>query len=167
MTPASLPVLRGGLFAAVVAPPQEFRGIFSEFQDVANQSGVMPPATHEVVNHIVTEGPPATARFRRLDPAKLMAAKKYFAKLEAEGIIHRSLSSWSSPLHMMLKEDSSWRPCGDYRRLNLATKPDTYPLPNIQDLLARLHGCKIFSKLDLRKGYYQVPVREEDIHKTA
>ncbi len=151
---------------AVAATPQEFRGIFSEFQDVANQSGVMPPATHDVVHHIVTEGPLATARFRRLDPAKLMVAKRDFAKLEAEDIIHHSSSSWSSPLRIVLKEDGSWRPCGDYRRLNLATKPNTYPLPNIQDLSARLHGCRIFSKLDLRKGYYQISVWEEDIHKT-
>ncbi len=49
----------------------------------------------------------------------------------------------------------------------MVTKPDTYPLPNIQDLSTRLHGCVVFSKLDLRKGYYQIPVREDDIHKTA
>ncbi len=51
------------------------------------------------------------------------------------------------------------------RRLNLVTMPDSYPLPNIQDLSARLHGCSIFSKLDLRKGYYQIPAQEGDIHK--
>jgi hypothetical protein len=102
VTPVSPPMLRGGLFAAVAATPQEFRAIFSEFQDVANQSEVMPPATHDVVHHIVTDGPPATAHFRRLDPAKLLAAKRDFAKLEAEGIIRRSSSSWSSPLHMVL-----------------------------------------------------------------
>jgi hypothetical protein len=68
---------------------------------------------------------------------------------------------------MVMKPDGTWRPCGDYRRLNLVTTPDSYPLPNIQDLSARLHGCSIFSKLDLRKGYYQIPVQEGDIHKTA
>jgi hypothetical protein len=61
---------------------------------------------------------------------------------------------------MVMKPDGSWRPCGDYRRLNLATTPDTYPLPNIQDLSARLGGCTIFSKLDLRKGFYQIPVQD-------
>jgi hypothetical protein len=60
-----------------------------------------------------------------------------------------------------------WRPCGDYRRLNLVTRPDKYPVPNMTDLAARLHGCKVFSKLDLKKGYYQVPVRAEDVPKTA
>jgi hypothetical protein len=79
----------------------------------------------------------------------------------------RVCTLWSAPLHMVMKPDGTWRPCGNYRRLNLATTPDTYPLPNIQDLSSRLHGCSIFSKLDLRKGYYQIPVQEGDIHKTA
>ena len=68
---------------------------------------------------------------------------------------------------MVMKPDGTWWPCGDYRRLNLVTTPDSYPLPIIQDLSARLHGCSIFSKLDLHKGYYQIPVQEGDIHKTA
>jgi hypothetical protein len=68
---------------------------------------------------------------------------------------------------MVIKPDGTWRPCGDYRRLNLVTTPDSYPLPNIQDLSARLHGCSIFSKLDLRNEYYQIPVQEGDIHKMA
>jgi hypothetical protein len=68
---------------------------------------------------------------------------------------------------MVKKADGTWRPCGDYRRLNLVTQPDKYPVPNIQDLSSRLHGCRIFSKLDLRKGYYQIPMAAKDIPKTA
>jgi cleavage and polyadenylation specificity factor subunit 1 len=68
---------------------------------------------------------------------------------------------------MVQKKDGSWRPCGDYRQLNLQTVEDKYPLPNMADLAARLDGCTIFSKLDLRKGYLQVPVAPANIAKTA
>jgi Reverse transcriptase (RNA-dependent DNA polymerase) len=115
----------------------------------------------------VTTGRPVTAKFRRLDAAKLAAAKKEFLQLEADGIIRRSCSAWASPLHMVLKKDGTWRPCGDYRLLNEATVPDKYPLPNIADMSAKLAGCTVFSKIDLKKGYYQIPVAAADVPKTA
>ena len=87
--------------------------------------------------------------------------------MESQGIICRSKSSWSSPLHMVEKSDGSWRPCDDYRRLNLVTKRDMYPPPHMEDLSAQLASKKVFSKLDLRKGYYQVPVAPQDVPKTA
>ncbi len=65
------------------------------------------------------------------------------------------------------KKDGGWRPCGDYRRLNTVTIPDRYPLPNVADFSSRIAGSTVFSKLDLQKGYYQVPMAEEDICKTA
>ena len=87
--------------------------------------------------------------------------------MESQGIIRCSKSSWSSPLHMVEKSDVSWRPCSDFRRLNLVTKQDMYLPPHMEDLLAQLAGKKVFSNLDRRKGYYQVPVAQQDVPKTA
>ena len=138
------------------------------FPEVVNSSKVLPAAVvHDVEHHIKTVGPPIAAKFRRLEGEKLEAARREFAAMEAEGIIRRSTSPWASPLHMVPKKDGTWRPCGDFRRLNLVTEPDVYPLPNMLDFADRLHGCTIFSKIDLRKGYWQVPVRLEDVPKTA
>jgi hypothetical protein len=68
---------------------------------------------------------------------------------------------------MVPKADGSFRPCGDYRCLNTVTEDDRYPLPSIQDFTANLAGCTVFSKIDLVKGYHQVPMAESDILKTA
>lgn len=124
-------------------------------------------AKHGVYHHIKTSGPPVFSKFRRLAPDKLAAAKETFAELERLGICQRAPSPWASPLHIVKKKDGSLRPCGDYRRLNMQTEPDHYPLPNIADITSFLHGAKVFSKLDLLKGYYQVPVHTPDIPKTA
>ncbi|MBM3939179.1 MAG: hypothetical protein FJ333_11085, partial [Sphingomonadales bacterium] len=132
-----------------------------------NVSKKLPPVKHKVLHQIITEGRPVRAKYRRLDAQKLAAAKKEFRELEAQGIVRRSKSNWASPLHMVKKPDGSWRPCGDYRQLNLQTKQDCYTCPNIGDLTARLAGRKVFSKIDLRKGYHQVPVDPADIEKTA
>ena len=94
-------------------------------------------------------------------------AKKYFEMMTAAGICRRSDSPWSSGLHMAPKKDGTTRPCGDYRKLNRRTVGDAYPIPHIHDFAANLAGSVIFSKVDLVKGYHQVPVRGEDVSKTA
>ena len=66
------------------------------------------------------------------------------------------------PLHMVRKADGSWQPCSDYRNLNAVTVPDTG-----MDFTAMVAGSKIFSKIDLRKGCYQIPLNPKDMPKTG
>ncbi len=141
--------------------------LLGEFPAVVCASKRLPPVSHDVVHHIVTHGPPIASKFRKLDGEKLAAAKAEFKQLEEDDIIQRSKSPWSSPLHMVRKADGSWRPCGDFRRLNLVAEPDVYPLPNMLDFAAKAAGCTVFSKIDLRKGYHQIPVNQADVQKTA
>jgi len=144
-----------------------YQRLLNSFPKVLNPSKSLPPVKHHVRHFIETTGNAVAGTYRRLDTEKLEAAKKEFEELEAQGIVRRSNSHWASPLHMAPKKDGTWRPCGDFRRLNLQTKPDRYACPNLADLSARLAGCKVFSKLDLRKGYHQVPVDPADVPKTA
>ena len=93
-----------------------------------------------VEHHIITTSPPIHAR--RLPADKLAQAKAEFLQIKQAGIIQRSHSPWSSPLHMGPKPKGGWRPCGDYRRLN-ETINDRCPLPHIQDFISKL-GASVF-----------------------
>ena len=88
-------------------------------------------------------------------------------KMLANGIISSSTSPWASPVVIVKKRDGSPRFCIDFRRVNSITQKDVYPLPRIDDVIERLNGSTIFSKLDLRSGYFQVPLAEGERDKTA
>ena len=147
--------------------PSQVEQLLRDFPGLLQSGSGTPHPKHGVEHVIETTGRPVFAKHRRLDPDKLRIAKEEFRKLELAGIIRRSDSPWASPLHMVKKTDGSWRPCGDYRRLNNITTDDRYPLPNMQDLSSKLAGCTVFSRLDLVKGYHQVPLAAADIPKTA
>ena len=77
------------------------------------------------------------------------------------------MSPWGAPILFVKKKDGSLRMCIDYRMLNSITVKNKYPLPRIDDLFDQLQSARVFSKIDLRSGYYQLRIREQDIHKTA
>ena len=79
----------------------------------------------------------------------------------------KSLQSLGQSASSSQENESTWRPCGDYHCLNMITKLDYYPLPNMADITFNLHGTRIFSKLDLLKRYYQVSVFPNDIPRST
>ncbi|KAL6490077.1 hypothetical protein MHYP_G00004220 [Metynnis hypsauchen] len=165
--PCSLSHSSSSRLSGAFSVSDDFSRLLTEFPGLSNPTFVSGNSKHGVEHHITTSGPPVHARARRLAPAKLAVAKAEFDTMERLGIVRRSNSPWASPLHIVQKPGGGWRPCGDYRRLNDATTPDRYPIPNIQDFSAGLAGRIIFSKVDLVRGYHQVPVHPADVPKTA
>ncbi|GJR72668.1 reverse transcriptase domain-containing protein [Tanacetum coccineum] len=88
-------------------------------------------------------------------------------ELSDKGFIRPSSSPWGAPVLFVKKKDGSFRMCIDYRELNKLTVKNRYPLPRIDDLFDQLQGSSVYSKIDLRSGYHQLRVHEEDILKTA
>ncbi|CAM4939939.1 unnamed protein product [Rotaria socialis] len=127
------------------------KGIYCSPQNAINTDSHGPLAEH----------PRRTSFFNK----QLIAGE--VKKMLDNGIISPSHSPWASPVVIVKKRDGSPRFCIDFRRLNSITRKDVYPLPRIDDVIDKLNGSTIFSKLDLRSGYFQVPLAVDERDKTA
>ena len=103
----------------------------------------------------------------RMPPPKLEIVQGEVEDLLGCGLVRNSFSPWGAPVLLVDKKDGTKRLCIDYRELNRVTVKNHYPIPRIDDLFDQLAGAGVFSKLDLRSGYHQLRVREEDIPKIA
>ncbi|GJX65214.1 putative reverse transcriptase domain-containing protein [Tanacetum coccineum] len=103
----------------------------------------------------------------RLAPSELQELSTQLQELSDKGFIRPSSSPWGASVLFVKKKDGSFWMCIDYRELNKLTVKNRYPLPRIDDLFDQLQGSSVYSKIDLRSGYHQLRVREEDIPKTA
>ncbi|GJS15418.1 putative reverse transcriptase domain-containing protein [Tanacetum coccineum] len=122
----------------------------------------------EKVVHIPINGaaPVAQAPYR-LAPSEIQELSDQLQELADQGFIRPSTSPWGDHVLFVKKKDGSFRMCIDYRELNKLTVKNRYPLPRIDDLFDQLQGSSVYSKINLRSGYHQLRVKDEDIPKTA
>ncbi|GAA0167775.1 hypothetical protein LIER_22634 [Lithospermum erythrorhizon] len=100
-------------------------------------------------------------------PTELKEFKIQLQKLLDKGFIRPSSSPWGAPVLFVKKKDGSLRLCIDYRQLNKVTIKNRYPFPRIDDLFDQLRDARVFSKIDLRSGYHQLRIKEEDVSKSG
>ncbi|GJS04347.1 putative reverse transcriptase domain-containing protein [Tanacetum coccineum] len=116
---------------------------------------------------IVPGAAPVARASYRLAPSKLQELFTQLQELSDKGFIRPSSSPWGAPVLFVKKKDRSFRMCIDYRELNKVTMKNQYPLLRIDDLFNQLQGSRVYSRIDMRFGYHQLRVREEDIPKMA
>jgi len=106
-------------------------------------------------------------RIYNMSPAELKALDDYIKEALAKGWIHESQSPAGTPILFVPKKSGKLRLCVDYHGLNAITIKNRYPLPLISELLDRLSGSVVFSKIDLRNAYHWIRICEGDEWKTA
>lgn len=124
----------------------------------------------DLVEHhirIKDDQPPVAQRPYRVSPAKQDEIRRHVNVCKTNNFIRESSSPYSSPVTLAPKSDGGTRLCVDYRRLNQITIDDKHPLPRIQDVIDRMRNAKFFTVLDIKWGYWHVPMYPPDIEKTA
>ncbi|GJV33683.1 putative reverse transcriptase domain-containing protein [Tanacetum coccineum] len=143
--------------------------VVRDFVDVflEDLSGLPPQRQVEFRIDLIPGAMPVAKSPYRLAPSEMQELSGQLQELQDKGFIRPSHSPWGAPVLFVKKKDGSFRMCIDYRELNKLTVKNRYPLPRIDDLFDQLQGSRFFSKIDLRSGYHQLRVHEDDIPKTA
>src|SRR5690606_23457138 len=146
------------------------RKLVEEYRDVFPDElpKNLPPS--RTIDHHIDLIPGTTPPSRptyQLSLTEMDELKRQLDDLLQHGFIRPSKSPYGAPVLFVRKKEGDLRMCVDYRALNKQTIKNTYPLPRIDELLDRLHGAQVFSKIDLRSGYHQIRIHEGDVHKTA
>ncbi|GKB79824.1 putative reverse transcriptase domain-containing protein, partial [Tanacetum coccineum] len=129
--------------------------------------GLPPTRQFKFQIYLVPSAAPVARAPYRLAPSELQELSTELQELSDKGFIRPSSSPWGAPVLFVKKKDGSFRMCIDYHELNKLTMKNRYILPRIDDLFDQLQGSSVYSKIDLRSGYHQLRVRDEDIPKTA
>ncbi|KAK3755142.1 hypothetical protein QZH41_020562, partial [Actinostola sp. cb2023] len=130
----------------------------------ANDLGCTSAVKHRIK---LNDNIPFKQRHRRIPPAQYEEVRQHLKDMLECGVIRESHSPWSSPVVLVRKRDGSLRFCIDFRKLNARTVKDAYSLPRIDEALEAMAGSSWYTTLDLKSGYWQIEVDEEDIQKTA
>ncbi|GJY24196.1 putative reverse transcriptase domain-containing protein [Tanacetum coccineum] len=141
---------------------RDFSNVFPE-----DLPGLPPTRQVEFQIDLIPGAAPVARAPYRLAPSEMKELSEQLKELFDKNFIRPSSSPWGAPVLFVKKKDGSFRMCIDYRELNKLTVKNRYPLPRIDDLFDQLQGSSVYTKIDLRSGYHQLRVREEDIPKTA
>ncbi|GJW77869.1 putative reverse transcriptase domain-containing protein [Tanacetum coccineum] len=141
---------------------REFLKVFPE-----DLPGLPPVRQVEFQIDLILGAAPVARAPYRLAPSEMQELSNQLQELADRGFIRPSTSPWGAFVLFIKKKDGSFRMCIDYRELNKLTIKNHYPLPRIDDLFDQLQGSSVYLKIDLRSGYHQLRVRNEDIPKTA
>ena len=151
----------------------QFKSLLHDFQHVFHLPDSPLSTIKGVYHHIPTgDSPPVYRLPYRKSPAELSAIKAEIARMLKLNIVHPSNSAWGAPCILVRKPLEKGKPqpprfVVDYRGLNAVTSSDGYPIPSVANILDAISGGKIFAKLDLASGYWQLAVNPKDRHKTA
>ncbi|GJY13343.1 putative reverse transcriptase domain-containing protein [Tanacetum coccineum] len=160
---------KGGSRLKIISCIKAHVPVIRDFPEVFPEElpGLPPPRQVEFRIDLVPGAAPVARAPYRLAPSEMKELSVQLQELLEKGFIRPSSSPWGAPVLFVKKKDGSFRMCIDYRELNKLTIKNRYPLPRIDDLFDHLQGSSVYSKIDLRSGYHQLRIKEEDIPITA